>query len=309
MWFVCRCAGVGLSAVQEVPRTFIPDAPDYADSRMWLAVDGDSTGLGADVFYIVSTWEEDWHDADGRCSHYADVWNARHREHMSREMLKAGSYMSRGNRFFAPYYRHTTMETFLTENEDTIRSRSRLSMDDVCSAFDHFLDMRDRSRPFILVGFSQGGMGVVELLKHMSDEIYGQMVGAYVLGYKVTPEDTVVCKRIKAAQGATDTGVTICYNTVKDIKYIQPVIAATCMGINPVNWRTDATPARLHDTITVRLSPAHHVLVVSGYSGSEYHPYKGFLNVGDIHSCEPWLYSECLERNFKERTAAWRGKR
>ena len=146
----------------------------------------------------------------------------------------------------------------------------------------------------------------MELLKHISDETYSQLAAAYVLGYKVTPEDTLQTTHIKAAQGEADTGVTICYNTVKDIKYIQPVIAATCMGINPVNWRTDATPAKLHDTITVTLSPEHHVLVVKGYSGSEYRPYKNFINVGDIHSCEPWLYSECLAKNMTIRAKAWR---
>jgi hypothetical protein len=76
-----------------------------------------------------------------------------------------------------------------------------------------------------------------------------------------------------------------------------------------VNWCTDATPATLHDTITVTLSPEYHVLVVSGYSGSEYRPYRNFLNVGDIHSCEPWLYSECLQRNIALRTSSWRRSR
>ena len=151
-------------------------------------------------------------------------------------------------------------------------------------------------------------MAVVELLKHIDDETYRQLAAAYILGYKVAPEDTLQTKHIKAAQGETDTGVTICYNTVKDVRYIQPLIAATCMGINPVNWRTDATPAILHDTITVTLSPEYHVLVVSGYSGSEYPPYKNFLNVGDIHSCEPWLYSECLQKNIAVRVSEWSKK-
>ena len=132
------------------------------------------------------------------------------------------------------------------------------------------------------------------------------MAAAYVLGFKVTPEDMQQTTHIKAAQGADDTGVTICYNTVKDVKYIIPVIAGSCIGINPVNWRTDATPAMLHDTITVTLSPEYHVLVVSGYSGSEYAPYRNFLNVGDIHSCEPWLYSECLQKNISVRAKEWR---
>ena len=286
---------------------YIPQAPDYDDATMWVTADGDTDDTGADIFYVVSTWEEDWKTDDGRTCHYADVWNPVHRERMGTlEIFKVSAYMSPGNRFFAPFYRHTTIEAFLTQNEDTIYNRTRLAMADVCTAFDHFQEHRDKSRPLIIAGFSQGGLAVVELLKHIDDETYKQLAAAYVLGYKVTPADTVACKRIKAAQGEADTGVTICYNTVKDVKYIQPVIAASCMGINPVNWRTDATPATLHDTITVTLSPEYHVLVVTGYSGSEYSAYKDFLNVGDIHSCEPWLYSECLAKNIAVRTKAWR---
>lgn len=300
----CSCKSNTSAGSKEA--TYIPQAPDYRDTTMWVTEDDDNDGTGADVFYVVSTWEEDWFTEDSLPCHYADVWNPKHREHMAREIHKAAAYMSPGNRFFAPYYRHATIETFMTMNEDTIKNRTRLSMGDVCAAFDQFQAQRDKRRPLIIAGFSQGGLAVVELLKHIDDETYSQLAAAYVLGYKVTPEDTTECKRIKAAQGESDTGVTICYNTVKDVKYIQPVIAATCMSINPVNWRTDDTPATLHDTITVTLSPEHHVLVVTGYSGSEYRPYRGFLNVGDIHSCEPWLYSECLQQNINVRAQTWR---
>ena len=291
-----------------VATQYTPQAPDYADTTMWITEDGDTEGTGADVFYVVSTWEEDWKTADSTVCHYADVWNPTHREHMAMEINKVAAYMSPGNRFYAPYYRHTTIEAFMLHNEDSTRARARLAMDDVCKAFDYFQAHRDQKRPLIIAGFSQGGMAVVELLKHIDDETYGQLAAAYVLGYKVTPEDTLQTKHIKAAQGETDTGVTICYNTVKDVKYIQPVIAATCMGINPVNWRTDVTPATLHDTITVTLAPEYHVLVVSGYSGAEYPAYKDLINVGDIHSCEPWLYSECLAKNIAVRASEWRKK-
>ena len=301
---IMACSPTGISE-----KTFVPEAPDYNDATMWITVDGDSTGTGADVFYVVSTWEEDWSkmvDGDTVQCHYADVWNPVHREHMATEINKVAAYMSPGNRFYAPYYRHTTIEAFMLNDEDSTRARARLAMSDVCKAFDYFQAHRDTLRPLIIAGFSQGGMAVVELLKHIDAATYRQLAAAYVLGYKVTPADTLHCPRIKAAQGETDTGVTICYNTVKDVKYVNPVIAATCMAINPVNWRTDATPATLHDTITVTLSPEHHVLVVTGYSGAEYHPYKGFINVGDIHSCEPWLYSNCLAQNINARAKAWR---
>ena len=48
--------------------------------------------------------------------------------------------------------------------------------------------------------------------------------------------------------------------------------------------------------------------MATGYSGAEYHPYDNLINVGDIHNCEPWLYSDCLRKNFAVRTRQWRKK-
>ena len=45
---------------------FIPQAPDYSDTTMWVTADGDTEGTGADIFYVVSTWEDDWTTEDGR---------------------------------------------------------------------------------------------------------------------------------------------------------------------------------------------------------------------------------------------------
>ena len=286
---------------------YIPMAPDYDNPTMWVTADGDTDGTGADVFYVVSTWEDDWTTEDGRICHYADVWNPEHRAHMAElELNKIAAYMSPGNRFFAPFYRHTTIQAFMTNSDDTVYQRTRLSMEDVCKAFDHFQAQRDKTRPLIIAGFSQGGLAVVELLKHISDETYSELAAAYVLGYKVTKADMEACSHIRPAEGETDTGVTICYNTVKDVKYVLPIIAASDICINPVNWRTDDTPAILKDTITITVSPEYHVLVATNYSASEYQPFRGFLNVGDIHSCEPWLYSECLQENIRVRAKEWR---
>ena len=294
-----------LVACNRPAETFIPAPPDYQDTTMWITLDGDTAGTGADIFYVVSTWEQDWMH-DSLVCHYADVWNPGHRERMGREIGGVAAYMSPGNRFWAPYYRHATIDAFLTRDEAVIRERTRLAMEDVCAAFDTFLKTRDGSRPLIIAGFSQGGMAVVELLKHMDDATYAQLAAAYVMGYKVTAEDLAESPHIKPATGEGDTGVTICYNTVKDVKYVQSVIADTEFAINPVNWTTDATPAVLHDSITVTLSPEYHTLVVTGYDGSEYKPYKDFINVGDIHSAEPWLYSECIRENMAVRTGQWR---
>ncbi|MBR4275990.1 MAG: DUF3089 domain-containing protein, partial [Prevotella sp.] len=169
---------IAILSVIDVAAQYIPKAPDYSDATMWVTSDGDALGTGADVFYVVSTWEEDWQTADGTVCHYADVWNPVHREHMAREINRAAAYMSKGNRFYAPYYRHTTIDAWVTQNEDTLDNRLRLAMADVREAFDLFQQQRDKSRPLIIAGFSQGGRAVVELLKHIGDDTYQQLAAA-----------------------------------------------------------------------------------------------------------------------------------
>lgn len=288
---------------------YIPQAPDYSDPTFWYTEENDKTGKNADVFYIVSTWETDWKTDSGVTVHYADVYNKKHRDDMTKEISGVAAYMGKDNNFYAPFYRHITIEGWATCNEEIINSRFETAFADVRNAFETFLKNRPKNRPFVLAGFSQGGKAVVELLKIMPEEVYRRLVAAYVLGYKVTPADTLASANIKAAQGPDDIGVTICYNSVSDVKYIQPVVAAPCaFCINPVNWRTDDVPAILHDTITVSVAQKEKVLVLKGYSGSEYAPIMGFLNVGDFHSCEPWLYKECLEKNIKNRIRIFREK-
>lgn len=281
---------------------YIPQAPDYSDPTFWYTEKNDKTGKNADVFYIVSTWETDWKTDSGETVHYADVYNKKHRDDMTKEISGVAAYMGKDNNFYSPFYRHITIQVWATRDEDIINKRFAIAFEDIRNAFETFLKNRPKNRPFVLAGFSQGGKAVVELLKIMPKDVYQQMVAAYVLGYKVTPDDTLTSTNIKAAQGPDDIGVTICYNSVSDVKYIQPVVAAPCaFCINPVNWRTDDVPATLHDTITVSVAQKEKVLVVKGYSGSEYAPIMGFLNVGDFHSAEPWLYKECLEKNIKNR--------
>ena len=300
------CDGKDKADVGGETGVYVPEAPDYGDPTMWYVREDDADGTGADVLYFVSTWAKDWTTADGKVCHYANIYDEQQRANMNKEIGRIAGYMGEGNNFYSPYYRHITIEAWGTQNEDTVNARFRLAMEDVRSAFDAYLERRKPGRPFVLAGFSQGGKVVVELLKAMPEELHKYLVAAYVLGYKVTPDDTLATSNIRAAQDSTDVGVTICYNSVSDVRYIKPIVCAPCaMCINPVNWRTDATPATLHDTITVAVSPEHHVLVLKGYSGSEYSPILGFLNVGDFHSCEPWLYQECLRKNIRQRIQAY----
>ena len=289
---------------------YVPVAPNYDSEDMWVVYRNDPVGnssgaqrAGADVFYIPSTWEFDWTASNGAVSHYADPSRADHRSDMKIEMDGVAEYMADGNNFYSPFYRHITLDSWATLNEDTINRRyGDVAFVDVKNAFDYFLANLNDERPFVLAGFSQGGKSVVELLKVMEEPVRERMVAAYVMGYKVTPEDVADHPQIIAAADSTDTGVVICYNSVSDIKYVKPVVAApNVMCINPVNWRTDAKPAILDDSITVTLDPGAKVLVVEGYDGSALPNILDILNTGDYHGAEPWLYSECLRRNIRQR--------
>lgn len=298
--FVAACSSTEPQIVAE--NVYIPSAPDYSDAAMWH-IERNDIGAGADVFYIPSTWEFDWTTDDGRICHYADPSIPKHHDDVEIEMRGVADYMADGNNFYSPHYRHITLDSWATLNEDTISRRyGDVSFVDVRNAFDHYMTEFNDGRPFILAGFSQGGKSVVELLKILTPAQRDRLVAAYVLGYKVTPEDVERAPWIKPAQGADDTGVTVCYNSVSDVRYVKPVVSEpNVMCINPVNWRTDATPAVLNDTITVTLSPAYKVLVVEGYDGSSLPNILDILNTGDYHGAEPWLYSECLRENFHRR--------
>ena len=88
------------------------------------------------------------------------------------------------------------------------------------------------------------------------------------------------------------------------------------MAINPVSWKVDEEPAVLitepspllpidkqeKDTMTVRLDLASNLLLVDGYSATDYIlPLIG--NEGNYHSREIWLYRDYLRENIGIRAA------
>lgn len=289
----------------KTPTNAIPAPPDYTDSTQWYAVDRHAT---VDIFYIVSTETGDYTVAGLPC-HYADTYSDSVRSLLLGEMRGVDRLLSGTLNFYSPYYRQCTLQTFTADS--LVDERMPLALDDVRNAFAYYLDSLNRGRPFILAGFSQGAMAVVDLLKNMDDEAYNRMVAAYVIGWKVTEEDLDAAPRIYAAHDSNDIGVTICYNSVRTPDCTIPMISdGNVLAINPVNWRTDSTPARLasrisNDTLTVTLDTDSRLLLVDGYSRTDYLiPLIG--REGNYHSLEISLYADCLRRNIALRAAQMR---
>lgn len=281
------------------PRERIPSAPDYDSPEAWYVTD---RGADVDLFYISST--ETFDATVGRkVYHYAQAADSAACPGMRAEMEGVDRILAGDLNFYSPFYRQMSMETYL--DTALIDSRFPVAMEDVRAAFKHYVDERSDGRLFVLAGFSQGGELLVELLKELPDSLQDRLVAAYVLGWKITPEDLAASSAIRPAQGADDTGVTICYNSVDSPDHASFVSSGNTVAINPVNWCTDATPAVLFDSLTVTLDPETKLLLVDGFEGTGY-AWKPYFEDGCYHTFEIRWYGESLRENIAERCEAYR---
>ena len=283
----------------------LPNEPDYSDSTQWYMND---RGGQADLFYIISTETGDYTRSEGALCHYADTYNDSVRGPLRGEMTGVDHLLSGNLNYYSPYYRQCSLQSYASDS--LTQARMPLPTGDVRRAFNSYLTHLNQGRPFILAGYSQGAIILLELLKEIDDSAINRMIAAYVIGATVSDDDARH-PHIMAARRADDTGVTICYNSVRDAGCALPHFEYSAMAINPVNWRTDDTPATLttepsphipadrqqKDRLTVRLDPTTRLLFVDGYTGTDYVlPLIG--KEGCYHSREVWLYREQLRLNM-----------
>lgn len=258
----------------------------------------------ADIFYVCSTETSDWINEQGDTVHFADMNKPEHRAALFNEMHGVDSLVCPENcNFYAPYYNQATREGLLRDTA-LFRSRCAQASEEVIEAFDHYMQYKNQGRPFVLMGYSQGGYAVVELLKHLTAEQASRMVAAYVIGYQITESD-LQHPNVRAATSDTDTGVTICYNSVASPDAEIPVLSGkTVIGINPVNWCTDATPTTYvfdfggaKETLTATLDTTTYLTVIEGYGGAS--PMLPFVGKeGNYHCLEIPLYYRSLKHNI-----------
>ena len=261
----------------------------------------------ADIFYVCSTETTDWINAQGDTIHFADMTNPAHRAALYSEMRGVDSLVCPEIcNFFAPYYNQATLEGLLRDTVFFV-PRCAKAAEEIVLAFGYYMAHLNNGRPFVLMGYSQGSYAVVELIKHLTAEQSSRMVAAYVIGYQVTESD-MQHPNIHAAKSDSDTGVTICYNSVASPDAEIPVLSGkTVIGINPVNWCTDATPATYvfdyddaNDTLTATLDPVSHLTVIEGYDGA--YPMLPFMGKeGNYHCLEIPLYYRSLKNNIEQR--------
>lgn len=300
-------------------------APDYSLGTMWFDTPVD-TQAQADVFYIAPTCIWDWEDASGTTYHHMEVDDPEQRSRVDGSLRLAQALFGKHCRFYAPYYRQITMESWMIAPDETER-RYAIAHEDVVRAFDHYMTYLNEGRPFILAGHSQGAKAVIELLKHtLTAQQREHMVAAYAFGYAVSHQELEQHPMLHPACDSLDCGVLVCYNSVSTPEAVSPLFEGNTACINPLNWRTDTTYASaerhigavffdnnggadtLYHRIGARIDEASRTLIVDGLDDDNYYiPSIGELfPKGNYHVQELNLYFLNVQQNIAQRIAAFR---
>ena len=151
---------------------------------------------------------------------------------------------------FMPYYRQISMPKPGSDYRAII---DYVSGFDATDALDYYLTNLNHGRPFILAGHSQGASVLIALLENYMTkhpEALSRMIAAYPIGFAVT-KDWLAKTGLKFAEGATDTGVIVSWNTEgpANLKENNMTLAPGGISINPINWKRDDTPASVKENL------------------------------------------------------------
>jgi hypothetical protein len=297
-----------------------PGPADYADAGNWLNVPAGEKAAyidnkPVDVFYLYPTCNF----TGGKVCSAAD-------EDMRREarfLREAHFGIFNSANVYAPFYRQLSIgyiEELLNEQgpQGALRALREIPGVDAINAFRWYLENYNKGRPIIFASHSQGS-GVMEILllwiRENRPEALQRMVAAYIIGAPVQ-EEFLAQAGLPFAAGALDTGVVVSYNTELAATEFNPFRGG--LAINPVNWRTDRTPAGKEESLGSRVRYGYSAPVdIPHFAGAQLNPETGTVETNaDIASGPPWpagvlhrydydLFYYNLQKNVEDRITAW----
>ena len=217
---------------------------DYADPAHWLAVPA-SHDKPVDVFYLYPTAYTKAAAGDPVVGPINDPGMLRG---AAADLQRQATAFAPSANIFAPYYRQAdaASRAALPQAQQDAIVAGAPTVDGI-AAFDYYIKHYNDGRPIILVGHSLGSNVMANLLaQYMAPhpDVYRRMIAAYVVGYSITPDYLTRNPVLKFAQGATDTGVIVSWNTeATQIAAANPVLLPGGLVINPITWTRDETPA------------------------------------------------------------------
>ena len=297
-------------------------ALDYADSANWAYFEND-LDRDVDVFMVcpVVDLKSETNVFDMTEKFKGSFVNALD--------MERGIFDETG-RLYSPYYRQMSINAYSLPEAERAKAKA-YAYKDVSAAFRWYLDNQNDGRPIILAGFSQGGEMCLELLKEYfggdgeeAKSLRDRLIATYAMGWSVTQEMISEYPQIVPAQGEEDTGVVISFEcedgTLSDTIIIPEGVKA--ISINPLNWKTDSTPAdkslNLGAVMGTGAEPIPELcggylgergeMVVTDISPEDYPPVLDILPEGCYHIYDYMFYFTNLKENVAKRTAAWQEK-
>jgi len=215
---------------------------DYTLSENWYNRPSDCPHE-IDVFYLYPT------SANPNCTEIIAPVDEYMKTQVKDNYLKGPVGMEDFANVFAPYYRQVSgigILTCSTPEDLTALDRANEPWVDVKAALDEFFTKYNSGRPFIFASHSQGSsMMKIVLSEYMKEHpaYYKRMIASYNLGFRFNKEWVEANSHLKMASGETDTGVIITFEAEgPDNDPCFPILGGT-LSINPLNWKTDGTPA------------------------------------------------------------------
>ncbi len=234
------------------------------------------------------------------------------------------------SRFFAPLYRQAAVTAYDLPESERLKC-IEYAYQDVRAAFEYYLTSLNGGRPFILAGFSQGSELCIKLLKDYfgEDSLSSRLIACYAIGWRITAEEIAQYPHIRMAQRADDTGVLISFNSESELAEESMCVprGVKTLAINPLNWRTDSTPAdkslnrgaRLYDIL------CNPVAEKAEYTGAyidqtrgtlkvtdvlpEEHPRQSLIGKGVYHLYDYQFFFRNLQENVQARIESWYAQR
>lgn len=294
----------------------------YADAENWAYLETDAANKEADVFFICPTV----YGGD------AETFNMALDDTETKASFLGATNMEKGIydtdcRFFAPYYRQAALNVYEMEIADR-EPYLNIAYEDVKMAFEYYMEHYNNGRPIVLAGFSQGADLSIRLLKEYfaEDQTNDLLVACYAIGWSITEEELQEYEHLKFAQGETDTGVIISFNseaeTVTDSLMIPE--GTKTLAINPLNWKTDETVAdktmnagacftdysgniiaEIPQLTGAYIDKTRGALKVTDVTSEEYPPVLPIFDNGVYHLYDYQFFYRNLQENVSARIATY----
>ncbi len=292
----------------------------YAKAENWAYLETDTSDKEADVFFICPTV---YGGDSENCNMALD-------DEETRQSFLGATNMEKGIydtdcRFFAPYYRQVGLSVYQMDVQDR-EQYLEIAYEDVKQAFEYYMENYNDGRPIVLAGFSQGADMCIRLLKDCfaDEEVKDLLVACYAIGWSISEEELQENEHLKFAQGETDVGVIVSFNSeAEDVSDSLLIPAGTkTLAINPLNWRTDGTPAdkslnkgacftdydgnitsEIPQLTGAYIDDVRGALKVTDVTSEEYPPVLSIFESGVYHLYDYQFFYRNLQENVSARIA------